>query len=167
MTQRRTETPVLIGWNEYVDLPEWGVSKLRAKVDTGARTSALHVENLRELASGRAAFDVVLDRRKSHRRVHVIARIRRRAKVRSSTGHYETRIFVATRLRLGPVERDIEVSLVSREQMIFRMLLGREALGPPFLIDAHRRAIQRRVSKKRSKPKSAVRSKKPPRSHAR
>ena len=48
MTQARGE-PVLIGWTEFVDLPDWGVKRLRAKIDTGARTSALHVENIEEL----------------------------------------------------------------------------------------------------------------------
>ena len=154
---------MLIGWNEYVDLPDWGVRNLRAKIDTGARTSALHVEHLRELSPNRVAFDVILDRRKSHRRVHVTARVARRGRVRSSTGHYETRIFVKTRLRLGPVEREIEVNLVDRGSMIYRMLLGREALGAPFLIDASHRALQRKprrtkkriVRKKAAKPRHA------------
>lgn len=133
--------PVLIGWNEYVDLPDWGVRGLRAKVDTGARSSALHVEHIRELPRGRVRFDVILDRRKSHRRVHVETRIRRRARVRSSTGQYTQRIFVATRLVLGPVEREIEVSLVDRGPMIFRMLLGRTALAGAFWIDVGHRAL--------------------------
>jgi len=120
----RAAGPVLIGWNEYVDLPEWGVRGLRAKVDTGARSSALHVDDIRELPRGRVRFDVVLHRKKRDRRIRVETRVRRRARVRSSTGHYTWRLFVATRLRLGPVEREIEVSLVDRGPMIFRMLLG-------------------------------------------
>ena len=51
--------PLLIGWTEYVDLPEWGITRVRAKVDTGARSSALHVENIKELPRGRIRFDVV------------------------------------------------------------------------------------------------------------
>src|SRR6188474_2231761 len=66
-------TPVLIGWTEYVDLPDWGVRRLLAKVDTGARSSALHVENIRELPRGLVAFDVVLHRERRDRRVHVRA----------------------------------------------------------------------------------------------
>ena len=58
------ETPrILIGWNEYVDIPEWGIERLRAKIDTGAWSSALHVENIEELPRGRVCFDVVLHRR--------------------------------------------------------------------------------------------------------
>jgi len=63
--------PLVIGWTEYVELPDWGVKRLRAKVDTGARSSALHVENIEELPRGRVRFDIVLHREKRDRRVHV------------------------------------------------------------------------------------------------
>ena len=151
MTGPRTD-PVLIGWTEFVDLPDWGVKRLRAKVDTGAKTSALHVENIEELPRGQVRFDVVLHRHKRDRRIHVKARIARRARVRSSTGHMTERIFVRTRFVLGAVEKEIEVSLVDRERMIYRMLLGREALQGPFLIDVDRRMVQQPKRKKRKKP---------------
>jgi hypothetical protein len=139
----------LIGWSELVDLPEWEIRGLSAKVDTGARSSALHVENVEELTRGRVRFDVVLHRHHRDRRIRVETRIRRRARVRSSTGHFSTRIFVATTLVLGPVEREVEISLVDRERMIFRMLLGRSALSGPFLIDpAHRSLLGRRRRRK-------------------
>ncbi len=118
-----------------MDLPRWGVRGLRAKVDTGARSSALHVERIRELPRGRVRFEVVLHRAKRDRRIEVEARVRRRARVRSSNGEFSTRIFVSTLLRLGPVEREIEISLVDRGRMIHRMLLGRTALAGRFLID--------------------------------
>jgi hypothetical protein len=144
-------TLLVIGWNEYVDLPDWGVRRLRAKVDTGARTSALHVDRIDELPGGRVRFDVVLHRKKRDRRIRVEARIRRRGRVRSSTGHYTTRIFVKTRVRIGPTEHEIEVSLVDREKMLHRMLLGREALEGRYLVDVSRRAVlapkRRRVRK--------------------
>jgi hypothetical protein len=130
--------PLRIGWSEPVDLPEWGIRGLRAKVDTGARTSALHVENVEERPRGRVRFEVVLDRRREGR-VRVEARVRRRARVRSSTGQWTTRTFVATRLELGPLARDIEIGLVDREQMIHRMLLGRAALAG-CLVDPGRRS---------------------------
>jgi hypothetical protein len=141
---------VLIGWNEYVEIPAWGIRRLRAKVDTGARSSALHVENIVELPRQRVRFDVVLHRLKRDRRVSVTTRIVRRGRVRSSTGHYESRIFVIAPVRIGPVEREIELSLVDRERMIFRMLLGRTALAGSFLIDpAHSHLLhpRRRVKK--------------------
>jgi hypothetical protein len=148
MTQAHTER-VLIGWTEFVDLPDWGVKRLRAKIDTGAKTSALHVDKIEELPRGRVRFDVVLHRHKRDRRIHVKTRISRRARVRSSTGHMTERLFVKTRFVLGSVEKEIEVSLVDRERMIYRMLLGREALMGPFLIDVNRRMVQQRRRKKR------------------
>lgn len=132
---------VLIGWTEYVDFPDWGVRGLRAKVDTGARTSALHVDDIRELSRDRVRFDVVLHRKHSDRRVPVTTPVRRRGRVRSSTGHFSERIFVATRLRVGPVEREVEMSLVDRQGMLFRMLLGRSALAGHFAVDVGHRYL--------------------------
>jgi len=143
--------PVVIGWTEYVALPDWGIDRLRAKVDTGARSSALHVENLEELPRGRVAFDVVLHRAHRDRRVHIRARVTRRSRVRSSSGHGDYRYFVETTLRLGPVEKRIEVSLVDRGKMIHRMLLGRSALSGPFLIDVDHRMLQGGRKKKKKK----------------
>lgn len=149
---RPTQDPVLIGWTEFIDLPEWGVRNLRAKVDTGARTSALHVENIEELPRGFVRFDVVLHREKLGRRIRVKTKVTRRGRVRSSTGHQTERLFVETTLSLGPITKRIEVSLVDREKMIHRMLLGREALKGPILIDVDRRMVlkKKRAKKRRS-----------------
>jgi hypothetical protein len=141
---RSAPTPLIIGVTEYVDIPEWRISRLRAKIDTGARSSALHVENIRELASGRVRFDVRLSRSQSERRVTVEAPVARRGRVRASNGEVETRIFVAVRLRIGPLEREIELSLVDRGRMIFRMLIGRRALARAFLVDPSRRYVLRK-----------------------
>jgi len=156
---KRTVEPVLIGWTEFVDLPGWNVSRLRAKIDTGARSSALHVEDIEELARDRVRFTVILHREKRDRRVRVTARIRRRSRVRSSNGIVETRYFVRTLLRLGPVEREIELSLVNRGKMNHRMLLGRTALSGPFLIDVdHRMLLTRKKRRKKKKKKKIVRT---------
>lgn len=151
--------PVVIGWTEYVGLPDWGIDRIRAKVDTGARSSALHVENIEELPRGQVKFDVVLHRAHRDRRVHIRAPIKRRSRVRSSSGHQEHRYFVETTLRLGPVEKRIELSLVDRQKMIHRMLLGRSALSGPFLIDVDHRMLQgggRRKKKTRKKRRKAA-----------
>jgi hypothetical protein len=131
----------VIGVTEYVDIPAWRILRLRAKIDTGARSSALHVENIRELGGGRVRFDVRLSRSESDRRVTVESRIARRGQVRPSSGEPEQRIFVAVTVRIGPVEREIELSLVDRGRMIFRMLIGRRALAQAFLIDPGRRYV--------------------------
>jgi hypothetical protein len=133
--------PVRIGWAERVDLPAWGIVGLRAKVDTGARSSALHVDRIEELDRDRVRFEVVLDRRHPDHRVTVETRIVRRALVRPSTGHSAVRLFVMAPVRIGPVEHEIEVSLAGRERMIFRMLIGRSALTSLFLVDVSERYV--------------------------
>jgi hypothetical protein len=141
---RSAPDPLIIGVTEYVDIPEWRILRLRAKIDTGARSSALHVEHIRELRSGRVRFDVRLSRNQSERRVTVEANVARRGRVRASNGEVEARIFVLVKLRIGPVEREVELSLVDRGQMIFRMLIGRRALAHAFLVDPSRRYVLRK-----------------------
>jgi len=156
MTHERQES-VVIGWTEFVDLPEWGIRDLRAKVDTGARTSALHVENIRELPRDYVRFDVILHRKNRDRRIHVTAKVTRRGRVRSSTGHQTERLFVETLLSIGPVTKRIEVSLVDREKMIHRMLLGREALKGPLLVDvSHRMLLKKKRTRKKKKKKKKL-----------
>jgi hypothetical protein len=153
---RSAAAPLIIGVTEYVDIPAWRILRLRAKIDTGARTSALHVENIRELAGGRVRFDVRLSRSESDRRVTVEARIARRGQVRPSSGEPEERIFVAVKVRIGPVEREIELSLVDRGRMIFRMLIGRRALAHAFLVDPSRRYLLPQPSARKITPSKAV-----------
>ncbi|HKO50787.1 MAG TPA: RimK/LysX family protein [Polyangiaceae bacterium] len=143
---RSAAAPLVIGVTEYVDIPAWRILRLRAKIDTGARTSALHVENIRELGAGRVRFDVRLSRKQSDRRVTVEAAIARRGQVRPSSGEPSERIFVAVKVRIGPVEREIELSLVDRGRMIFRMLIGRRALAHAFLVDPGRRYLLHKPS---------------------
>jgi hypothetical protein len=147
---------VTIGYAEYVDLPDWGIERLRAKIDTGARTSSLHVTNIEELPGDRIAFDVVRDRRRHYKHVRCEANVVRRSRVRSSNGVMQTRYVVETTLRLGEVTKTVEVSLSSRGRMIYRMLLGRRSLADDFLIDAGKRyAATKRVRKKKKKKKKA------------
>ena len=117
-----------MGWKEYVDLREWGVFGIRAKIDTGAKSSSLHVEEITPLPN----------RRNPDQRIAVETDVKRIGRVRSSTGHFTRRYFVETVLCLGGVERRIEINLVDRQQMIHRMLIGRTALCNAFLVDVSR-----------------------------
>lgn len=124
-----------------MDLPEWGVEGVLTKVDTGARTSAIHVENI-EVEGGHAHFEVVVQRARGERperTVRVRAPLVRTSRVRPSTGRLQRRPVVETVVRIGPIEKRIELSLVSRQHMLCRMLLGRMALGEDFLVDPARR----------------------------
>lgn len=149
------ETPAkkktVIGWSEFIDLPNWHVHSLKAKIDTGARTSALHVEELRQISPNYVEFMVVLNRKKPSRRKRVRAKVVKWAKVRSSTGEYTRRCFVKTLIQIGPIEKEVEISLVSREKMQFRMLIGRKTLQKDFLVDVSKRSVVSEHPKKKKK----------------
>jgi hypothetical protein len=136
----RADDRTIVGIAEYVRLPEWRIGLLRAKIDTGARSSALHVANIQR-EHDHVSFEVVLRTSMPHRHVHVLAPISRVGRVRSSNGTVEDRFFVKTVLELGPVRAEIEVSLTSRGGMRYRMLLGRTALASGFLIDPARKYV--------------------------
>ncbi|WP_411827164.1 ATP-dependent zinc protease [Luteolibacter sp. AS25] len=125
---------MIIGWREWVDFPEWDI-KLKAKADTGAKSSAIDCAEILELPNNRVRFTVRLDR-KEKQLITLEEDIVLRKRVRSSTGHPTDRIFVETTLLLAGFEKKIIVSLVCRKRMIHRLLLGREALGGDFLVDS-------------------------------
>jgi len=139
MAQRRKPEPLYtVGWREYIDLPDWDITGLEVKCDTGARTSAIDVDDVVHLADDRARFTVVFDRAHPERRRTIEADIERMTRVRSSNGAIRERMFVKTLARIGLIEKTIEISLVSRHRMICRMLLGRTALSPEFVVDSSR-----------------------------
>lgn len=125
---------MIIGWRERVELPDWSL-KLKAKADTGAKSSAIDCAEITELPDNRVRFTVRLDRR-DKKLITLEETIHARKRVRSSDGKTSNRIFVSTTLRLAGIEKKIIVSLVSRKRMIHRLLLGREALGNDFLVNS-------------------------------
>ncbi|MGJ3241888.1 MAG: ATP-dependent zinc protease family protein [Opitutales bacterium] len=127
--------PEIIGWKEVISLPDWGIDGLIAKSDTGARGSAIDVRNLTVLSGDRVRFHVVLNRRDRENTREVVAPIASRVRIRSSNGQMQERYRVRTLLRIGHVEKEIELSLVSRRNMICRVLLGRRELSGDFLVD--------------------------------
>lgn len=141
--------PVHIGWKEYLELPGFGVRRIKAKIDTGARTSALHVKSctvVEILDDGTEVAEVEIepDRRRPGRIVTSRVRILRRLRVVDSGGHPEVRPLVETELALGPVRKKILVTLTDRSGMLFRMILGRKALEGDFVVDVARKYLQRR-----------------------
>jgi hypothetical protein len=141
MKRSSTRERVLIGAVEAIDIPAWGVRGLPVKVDTGARTSAFHVEHIEELPGGRVRFEVRQHPGDAAGRVRINAVIRRRGRVRVASGAEESRLFVVARVRLGETTRSIEIGLVDRGRMLYRMLLGRSALAGVFLVDPARRFV--------------------------
>jgi len=131
----------VIGWLESVDLPEWGITGLIAKIDTGAKTSAIHVENLVALDDDEIEFDVILSRKNQEKKVHVKTQFVRRTSIRSSSGTKQNRYVVETQMILGEHEHRVELSLVSRSKMLRRMLIGRRALDGHYVVDVSKTHI--------------------------
>lgn len=141
--------PVVVGWKEYLALPELGVRRLKAKVDTGARTSSLHVESfttLEALPDGTELAEVTIgvDRRHPERTVTARVTVLKRVRVTDSGGHPEVRPLIETEIVLGPVRKRIRVTLTNRSGMLFRMILGRKALEADFVVDTSRKYLLRR-----------------------
>ena len=143
-------TAIPVGWREWVALPALGLPRLRAKVDTGARSSALHVERQWRFVDGGAPWVAFAVRPRMHAdEVEAAAAIVDERMVTDSGGHRTLRVFVRSTLCLAGVEREIEMNLADRCGMRFPLLLGRTALAEAFTVDPagsflHRRRRPRR-----------------------
>ena len=130
--------PTTLGWREWVALPTWNVAHMKAKVDTGARTSSLHAFGLEWFdrdGSPWVRFDVHPWQRSTADSVVAEAAVVATRDVRSSSGDVEHRPVVRTSIVLAGHAVSAEVTLTRRDEMGFRMLVGREALRHRFLID--------------------------------
>jgi len=131
----------LIGWREWVGLPALGVQAIKAKIDTGARTSALHAWNIvehQDADSHWVSFELHPLQRNNAVVVPCTAPVADRREIRSSSGHTEHRIVIRTRLQLGESSWPVDISLTNRDEMGFRLLLGRAALRRRVRIDPGR-----------------------------
>lgn len=129
----------VVGWREWVGLPSVGVDWLKAKIDTGARTSSLHafgVEEFDREGVSWVRFEVHPWQRSADDAVRVEVPVHDRRAVRSSSGHVEERFVVLLQLRLGERVVPAEVTLTRRDEMGFRMLVGREVLRQGYVVDA-------------------------------
>ena len=155
MTPREFALPI-IGWREWVGLPDFGIRKIKVKVDTGARSSSLHAFDLHEFRRGGVPwvrFQIHPVQRKDNNAVVVEAPVFAFRSVRSSSGRAETRPVIITHVELLGVTWPIELTLANRDEMGFRMLLGREAIRRRFLVDAGRSYVGGRPMRKRAKLK--------------
>lgn len=139
------EPKPIVGWRELIELPELCATPIKAKIDTGARTSALHAFNLavvdREGAFW-ADFEIHPVQRSKRAAVAVACPVAGFRRIRSSSGHLERRPVIRTPIQIGSLRFDIDITLTSRDEMGFRMLLGRAALRRRFLVDPGRSYVQ-------------------------
>ena len=129
----------IIGWREWVTLPDLKIKKIKAKVDSGARSSSLHAFEISTYKkSGREyiKFKVHPDQRSTQKTIVCHAKILEYRKVKSSNGQTELRPVIVTPVRLMGQEWPIEITLTNRDEMGFRMLLGRESFRNRFYLDA-------------------------------
>ncbi len=131
----------VIGWREWIALPELGIGAIKAKIDTGAQSSALHAVNLRTFRRGGRRmidFDVHPHQRDTRKTVRAEAELVDERKVRSSNGLVELRPVVLIAVKLRGRRWVTEFTLTGRYEMGFRVLLGRRALAGRFLVDTGR-----------------------------
>lgn len=135
----------IIGWREIISLPDLGVEAIKVKVDSGAATSALHATAIRYLEKNNGetwVSFVVTERMHPRRAIRVRAPLVEQRKVTSSMGHASVRPVIRTTIRLGSQSWEIEITLVNRDPMGFRMLLGRRALKNRYLINPAKSFVQ-------------------------
>ena len=142
--------PLTIGWKERIDFPAWGIRGVRAKIDTGARTTALNVCEYELLETGpnqfRARFRPVVSRKLDVCAELVEAEVLRLVRVRNTGGTVELRPVVETEMKLGPIVKRIRLTLTDRSRMYSPVILGRSALAGDFVVDVERKYLQRRRS---------------------
>lgn len=138
---RKPHSSTIAGWREWVSLPAAGVPWIKAKLDTGARTSSLHVFDVEEFEGPDGdwvRFDVHPWQDSREDSVTVECRVHDRRRVRSSSGHSEVRVVVLLDIALLGRTVPAEFTLTNRDAMGFRMLIGRQALKRGFVVDSAR-----------------------------
>lgn len=138
--------PLLVGWQEWCNLPKLRLPALKAKLDTGAKTSALHAESIRIFRRNKerfVRFTVCPLQKNTEIQRTCTARVVGQKTIMSSTGHKEKRWIIRTPVRLGPLAWEVEISLTNRDPLSFRMLLGRDALKRQVLIDPSKTMLTR------------------------
>ncbi len=137
--------PLVIGWKERIDFPAWGVRRVKAKVDTGARTSALDAAayEMYHAEGGELRVRLRLSLLRKHRGepLAVDVPVLRTVVVRNSGGQHELRPLIEAEVVLGPVRKRVLLTVTNRAGMRFRVILGRLALAGDFVVDVSKKYL--------------------------
>lgn len=140
-----------IGWREWVSMPDLGVTEIKAKVDTGADNSSLHAFNMERFEQDgmeMVRFEIHPRQRKKRPSIECVAAVAAERKVKNPGGRSELRPVIRTTLIVAGTEFDALVNLTTRDEMTFRMLLGRRTIRKHFVIDPGRSYVGQRPSRK-------------------
>jgi hypothetical protein len=163
MRAPRQKSPTsVVGWREWIALPDLGVAGINAKIDTGAKSSSLHACNIESFDRGgkpRVRFEVHPLQRTTEQTVKAEAAVIEFRHIRSSSGHQSLRPVIRTRIELGGRCWTAELTLASRDQMGYRMLLGREALRHRFVVDVGQSYLVSTPARPKSTRKKATKKK--------
>lgn len=152
MTRRK-----IVGWREWVRFPDLKVTRIKAKLDTGARTSALHAFDVKPYTKYGAAyvrFSVHPMQRKSKPEIKCRALVIDHRFVTDTGGRREERPVIRTTLKIGKSRYPIELTLTDRDHMGFRLLIGRQALRRRYLVDPGRSFVIRKKKKRKRAAKA-------------
>jgi len=133
-----TKKKIMVGWREWVSLPELGINRIKAKIDTGAKTSALHAFDVKLKTEGNkriAVFKIHPHQDDLDTVINCTAEVFDERTVTDSGGHKEKRLVILTPIKICNKTIKCEVTLTDRDTMMFRMLVGRTTLNPYFTVD--------------------------------
>lgn len=149
-TDTDDEGPALLGWQESVRLPELGAGPIVAKIDTGARSAALHADDIHISGRGkRMRVRFKLQRRgNSSRRIECEMPLHDLRRVKSSNGHIELRAVISTPIEIGGHMLEAEITLTQRADMGAAMLIGRSSIKGQFLVDPSRTFLRSKRPRK-------------------
>jgi len=142
----------VIGWREWVSLPELGIKTVKAKVDTGAKTSTLHaidVEIHKRGTKKYVSFAIHPYQKDNHYTVRAEAELYEERHIKDSGGKVTIRPVIRTEIKIGKVVKQIELTLINRDEMGFRMLIGREAIKGQYLVNPMRSFLSRKKKRKK------------------
>ncbi len=132
---------ITLGWREWISLPDLGVDKILAKIDTGAKTSALHtfyIDDFERDGQKWLRFGLHPNRHSDRQAIHCEAPLKEKRDVTDSGGHTENRYVIDTTFQVGNDRFVAEMTLTNRDNMKYRILLGRNALRRRFAVDPAR-----------------------------